>query len=80
MSKKWKFYFLFTKKSDKIKKIDKNGDYSGMVNAQNPWSVRSGNHNNNANAGVFYFNTTNGNTNTNGSFRQYKTTKEKIFL
>ena len=48
----------------------KNGDAPWMVNATNPWLLRGGNQNNEANAGVFAFTNWYGNVNGNDSFRQ----------
>ena len=47
-----------------------------MVNADNPWSLRGGKHENGANAGTFAFNHWNGIGYFDSSFRQKKITDE----
>ena len=42
---------------------------ANFVNSSNPWFKRSGNYNNSAGAGAFYFNNNTGGANTNGGFR-----------
>ncbi len=44
------------------------GDYTDLVTAQDPWSVRGGQHDD-AGAGMFYFRRCRGNASINGSFR-----------
>ncbi len=53
-----------------------------MVTVTYPWSIRSGNHNNTTNAGVFTFNNAGegGSVSINISFRQVLDYKGKRFL